>query len=144
MWTFCVENRRFEYGTFKHLKWDIPYGCMCWVSVLHSCSSDELNYNNPIFFKYSYCQSARQREWGKRTGEKLKGRKRESHENSPQMLLEEESACLKQLTAHLPAHEPQFETRIWVKSNPSSSSVNVHLICPQDRFGQNWSCEESS
>lgn len=106
---FCLKTRessayrvmKCELSVSKHLKHTFNLkiskvrSCMCWVSVLHSCSSNELNYNNKYFCckvdLLSVNSSGRStREEERRDHE---GRKRGSKEKHLQMLPEEESTC---------------------------------------------------
>lgn len=127
---FCLKTRessaygvmKCELSASKHTKHTFTlktskvknFRCMCWVSVLHSCSSNELSYNNKIFCRkvdlLSVNSSGRRtREEGRRDHE---GRKRGSKGKHLQMLPEEELTCQSSRRPVQRTQEPRFETHI--------------------------------
>lgn len=111
-----------ELSVSKHLKHTFTlktskvrnFRCMCWVSVLHSCSSNEQNYNNKIFcckvdlffselVRKTHEGRGKERPWRK---EKRKQRKASSDAARGRVDLSGQPA------ARPATQEPQFETHI--------------------------------
>lgn len=132
----------------KHLKWNLPHGCLCWLLVLHSCSSNELNYNNQIFFNSTTTVSVLDREKTEGGGQQRKWKERkevsrkhlDSQVNSSSVLKGLFRCCShsNQLTAPLQALTLKFEKQICGKTNPSTSFVNVYPSNLQDVQLPGW------